>query len=194
MKLIEKIRNFVVPKKKFKVLIKSKFGLPTVRVCGVQLTDGGANATGQSQVGGPTGANQQQAAQNAAGNAGFATNLAGSGGANNFAQTFSPAFAPKLDQIEEIYVKNNKDAKDLIIGLNGVMTIGFGTANEKYEVIRISYSEMTLDLNIFIKIYSFTDGDKIIFAKDSKQKKECLNIINSMNISSVSVLDLVYFE
>jgi hypothetical protein len=194
MKLIEKIRNFVVPKKKFKVLIKSKFGLPTVRVCGVQLTDGGANAQGQSQTGFATGANQQQAAVTAAGSAGFATNLAGSGGANNFAQTFAPAFAPKMDLIEEIYVKNNKDAKDLIIGLNGVVTMGFGTANEQYEVIRISYSEMTLDLNTFIKIYSFSEGDKIIFAKDSKQKTQYLNIVKSMNISSISVVDLVYFE
>ena len=104
MQVIDKIRNFITPKKnKNKVLIKSKFGLPAVRVCGVVLADGGtATAGGSLQTGAAAGV----AATLAAGG----SNLAA--GANNLANTTLPTFMPKTDQIEEIYVLNNEDAKD----------------------------------------------------------------------------------
>lgn len=100
----------------------------------------------------------------------------------------------KFNEIEEIYVRNNEDAKDLITNISGVVTIDFGTVNEQYEVIRVSYDALSLDLNVLVKIYSFTSGDKAIFAKDEKQKNKFLDILNSMNISSISIIDLVHFE
>lgn len=185
MQVIDKIRNFITPKKnKNKVLIKSKFGLPAVRVCGVVLADGGtATAGGSLQTGAAAGV----AATLAAGG----SNLAA--GANNLANTTLPTFMPKTDQIEEIYVLNNEDAKDLIISLNGVITVGFGKANDQYDAIRIGYEISTLDLSALIKIYSFTSGNKIIFAKNSKQRNEYDNILKSKNFH-VDIIDLVNFE
>jgi hypothetical protein len=171
MRVIEKIRNMIAPKKKCKVLIKSKFGLPTVRICGTVLTD-----SGQTNQGGP--------------------GALGGGMGQSAAAFAGSAFAPKGvigDKIEDIYLGYNEEAKGLIINLNGIVTISLGTANEQYESIRVSYNAF-LDLNALIKIYSFTSGNKIIFAQDHKQKKEYSNILKSINVSSVSVLDLVYFE
>lgn len=99
----------------------------------------------------------------------------------------------KFNEIEEIFFKNNKDAKDLISNINGVAAISAGIANEQYEAIRISYDAISLDLNILIKIYSFTTGDKIIFNKDETQKNKFSDILNSMNIS-MDIIDLVNFE
>lgn len=98
-----------------------------------------------------------------------------------------------FNEIEEIYVKNNEDAKDLISKINGVVSISVGTANKLQEAIRVNYDALSLDLNIFIKIYSFTSGDKSVFVKDNKQKNKISDIAKSMNIS-IEIVDLVSFE
>jgi hypothetical protein len=185
MKVIEKIRHLIRKPKKGKILIKSKFGLPTVRVCGVVLVDN--SSTGADLGGDPSG--NPGAGLNAETSLGGDLALSGD---EQTTQTL-PAFREGNEKIEDIYLKNNDDAKDLILNLNGVITIGFGTANEQYEVIRVSYNSF-LDLNVLIKIYSFTSDNKIVFAQNSKQKKKYKDILDSMNIFSVSVDDLVHFE
>lgn len=99
----------------------------------------------------------------------------------------------KLSEIEEVYFRNNEDAKDLIAKINGVVTINVGKANEQYEAICVVYDALSLDLNMLLKIYSFTSGEKAIFAKDAKQKNKFADILKSMNIS-VDVIDLVDFK
>lgn len=98
-----------------------------------------------------------------------------------------------FNEIEETYVRNNEDAKDLIAKINGVVTINVGKANEQYEAICVVYDALSLDLNMLLKIYSFTSGEKAIFAKDAKQKNKFADILKSMNIS-VDVIDLVDFK
>lgn len=127
----------------------------------------------------------------------------GSGGFTGTSPTLV-AFLPKsktlsdassvsnFSEIEEIHLRNNKDAKDLIINMNGIVTIEDGMANEQFEAIRVTYSPLALDLSIIIKIYSFTSGDKAIFAKNS-QKNKLIDILNSNNIS-IDVIDLVDFK
>lgn len=98
----------------------------------------------------------------------------------------------KLDEIEEIYLKKNQDVKNLIISLGGVITIEDGIANEHYEAIRVTYSTLSLDLNIIIKIYSFTSGEKVIFTKDSQKNK--IKFILDHNNISIDIIDLIDFE
>lgn len=204
MKVIDKIRNFVKPKpkNKGKVLIRSKFGLPTVRVCGTVLVDNSAAAAAGTDFTSVTAAETQTVASSASlTNAGLSYDAATSSMSTGVSATQAVgstgpiAFIPKIgDKIENIHLKNNEDARELIVNLNGVVSIEFGKANEQYEAIRVSYSALSLDLNALIKIYSFTSGDKVIFAKDPEHKKKYLDILNSMNISSVDVSDLVRFE
>lgn len=131
--------------------------------------------------------------------------LSGSGSGGYTGGLTTPAFLDKnkyvtsdstspsrFSEIEELYLKNNTDAKDLIVNMNGVITIEDGMANEQYEAIRVTYSPLALDLNILLKIYSFTSGDKIIFAKDS-QKNKVIDYLNSNNIS-IDIIDLVDFK
>jgi hypothetical protein len=111
-----------------------------------------------------------------------------------------PAFLPKnladssskFSEIEEICLRNNKDAKDLIININGVITIEDGIANEQYEAIRIAYSPLILNLNFLIKIYSFTSGDRVVFAKDS-QKSKLANALKSIS-TPIEIIDLIDFK
>ena len=99
----------------------------------------------------------------------------------------------KFNEIEEIHVRNNEDAKDLIANINGVVTINVGTANKQYEAICVVYDALSLDLNMLLKIYSFTSGEKAIFVKDTKQKNKFADILKSMNIS-VDIIDLIDFK
>lgn len=203
MKVIDQIRNFVKPKpkNKGKVLIRSKFGLPTVRVCGTVLVDNSAAAAAGTDFTSVTAAETQTVASSASlADAGLSYDAATSSLSTGVSATQALSsggigFAPKIgDKIENIHLKNNEDARELIVNLNGVVSIEFGKVNEQYEAIRVSYSALSLDLNALIKIYSFTSGDKVIFAKDPENKKKYLDILNSMNISSVDVSDLVRFE
>jgi len=98
-----------------------------------------------------------------------------------------------FNEIEEIYLRNNEDAKDLIVNINGVVSMDVGTANNQYEVIRVSYDALSLNLNTLIKIYSFTSGDKSIFAKDDKQKNKFENVLKSIKIS-IEIIDLIDFD
>lgn len=166
MIVIDKINKFIKPKNK----IISKFK-PR---CGLSIGVNTMSASGNQTV-------------TAAGSTGFV----GTGDT-------LPAFMPKslasgFGEIEELYLKNNEDAKDLIVNLNGIITIEDGKANEQYEAIRITYGSLALDLNVLIKIYSFTSGDRTIFAKDS-QKNKLLDILSSNNISSINIVDFVSFE
>jgi hypothetical protein len=204
MKVIDKIsslrifgfRIFVNPKKnknKGRVLIKSKFGLPTFRVCGVVLVDTGT--TGGTNAGVST-SNAANSLANT--NASNATMPAQAGGfaqsGVQATQTYSQAFR-RSDEVTDIYLKENEDAKDLISSLNGIVSIRSGVANDRHEVICVTYNNF-LDLNMLMKIYSFTSGDKKIFAQNSKQKEKYLNILNSKNISStdIDIVDLISFE
>lgn len=152
-------------------MIKSKFGLSTFRILGAPGPIAGVD---DADAGTPITFRLKDSRK--------LTNPSESGGSLS-----------AFNEIEEIYVRNNEDAKDLIVKINGVVTINFGTANEQYEVIRINYDALSLDLNTLIKIYSFTSGDKAIFAKDDKQRNKISYILNSMNIS-IDVIDLVNFE
>jgi len=150
-------------------IIKSKFGLSTFKILGAPTTIASID--------------------------GFDPNLPL--GFRNKKEVVQPSesseLLSKFNEIEEIYLINNEDAKDLIVKINGVVAIELGTANEQYESIRVIYDALSLDLNILFKIYSFTSGDKIIFAKDEKQKNKVIDILHSMRIS-IDIVDLSKFE
>lgn len=153
-------------------MIKSKFGLSTFKILGAPNTLVGIDGV---DAGTPQAFRVRDTRK-----------LNGQPGESS--ESFS-----KFNEIEEIYVRNNEDAKDLIFKINGVVAINVGMANEQYEAIRVNYDDLSLDLNTLIKIYSFTSGDKAVFAKDDGQKNKISQILKSMNIS-IDVVDLVSFE
>jgi hypothetical protein len=177
MKLIDKISRFINFKNKGRILVKSRFGLSTLKACAGYLTD-----LASSNVDGGDGCPA----------IGFRRR-------DNMNKIYKQAIEKEessstfIEEIEEIYVRNNEDAKDLIVNINGIVTIDFGTVNEQYEAIRISYDSLVLDLSILIKIYSFTSGDKAIFAKDTNQKNKFKDILNSMNVF-IDIIDFVDFN
>lgn len=158
--------------KLMKKMIKSKFGLSTFRILGQPGPIAGVDDADRGTF--------------------ISYRLKDSRKINSLSESGGSLSA--FNEIEEIYVRSNEDAKDLIVNINGVVIIDIGTANKQYEVIRVSYDALSLDLNALIKIYSFTSGEKLIFVKDDKQKNKFLSILNSMNISSIDIIDLIGFE
>ena len=175
MKLIDKISKFINTKNKGKGKVLVKSNLPTFKVCAGYLTD--------------------LASSNVDGGAGCpAVTFRRRDNPGDLAQKArEKGSSSTFNEIEEIYLRNNEDAKDLILNLNGIVTIDFGIANQQYEVLRISYDALALDLSMLIKIYSFTSGNKGIFVKDANQKNKFTDILNSVNIS-IDIIDLVSFE
>lgn len=182
MKLIDKINKFIGIKNKGKVLIKAnenplviktKLGLPSMKICGGLL----------SQVGGIDGTLD------------FVPGTAFHESRKIDKATLEKnRLSSKFNEIEEIYFKSNEDSKELIASINGVVAIDFGVVNKQYKAFRVVYDSLVLDLNVLFKIYSFTSGEKAVFVKDDNQKNKISEVLNSLSVSSVEILDFVDFE
>lgn len=182
MKLIDKINKFIGVKNKGNVLIKAnenplvvktKLGLPSTKICAGLLTQVGGIDGSIDYVPGTAFHESRKIDKSTLEK-------------NGLSSTFN--------EIEEIYFKNNEDSRDLITSINGVVTMDFGVVNKQYEAFRVVYDALVLDLNILFKIYSFTSGKKAVFVKDDNQKNKISEILNSLNVSSIDVLDFVDFE
>ena len=186
MKILEKIYNFIGNKKhsagKVKVLIKSRFGLPSVRICGTALVDScalndcggfGMSIMNNEESDLVDNLNEQK------------TKKLNSKQTNNFNNLFF-----KIDGQEFKQILNNVD---------GIITTTFGLAlsnnhKNQCECLRIEYDQKKINVDELFKIYSSINFEnKEIFYQNEDEKKYFTKIKKSTN-SNVILSHLDYFE
>lgn len=212
MKLLKKITSLIGNRNKKKiVLIKSKFGLAAVRVCGAVLVDGGGSgqgggcSTGDSSgpcigamAGGPNGSCPCQGLYNTRGGDGPICPPDLGGGCTNFNGT-APVYWKNYgfnDNFSRILFKGHDvEYKESISNLDGLDSVFFGNVTIKNkndeDCMLVQFDIKIINPIILIKMYNFTlQETKQIFFKTEQEKKYYENLLNGSNI----VMPLVEFE
>jgi hypothetical protein len=204
MNIFSKLKN-LIPKlgnKKDVVIIKSKFGIPTVRVCSVVLVDSGTNPctlfSCSNDGSCPCFGTYDQGCP--------INNPFCPVGDNTQCPTFGVAVAFRDDLLESqknnnskiFFAGNSLDFKNSIISLNGIKTIVFGKVYMdlgEAECTCVEFDQNIIGPIPLIKIYQFVPGivDKKIFCDSRDQIKVYQELLNSSDIS-MPVLQFNYFE
>ena len=181
MNLLDKIKGLITKaKKNNSVLIKSKFGIPSVRVCGVVLVDNGSNFCPISD------ASQPCLASDGPGQpCTLAVNIG-----------FRPSDLPEKSQIKKksitkiFFGGNNLDFKSSIIEIAGVEKTIFGKVllvdQKEMECTYVEFDSNTINPLLLIKTYNFVvSEEKRIFCElqDQDQIKYYEDLLASADIS-----------
>lgn len=200
MKLLNKMKSLIYKKKNKQdlVLIKSKFGLPSMRVCGVVLVDSGSNpCTGLAC------SNDGSCPCDGTYNEGCPTD-------NPFCPVGDSSQCPTLavgvafidpdllkeqnseEKVSIFFAGNSVDFKEAVIILNGVDNVIFGQANLNGLNIKCTCVQFNLSLVSAVtltKIYYFMPiKDKKILCESPEQIKKYKDLLSSIKIEIPVVL------
>lgn len=187
MKILDKIYNFIKNKKnnnkKIKVLIKSRFGLPSVRICGTALVD--------------------SCALNDCG--GFGLTIM----KNEENEQEYDLMKKQTVEIKDPILKNNfnnlffrienQEFKQILNNIDGIITTTFGIAlsnnhKNQCECLRVEYNQEQLKIDELFKIYSSIKlKNKEVFYQNEDEKKYFTKIKNSIS-TDIVLSHLDYFE
>lgn len=176
MTVLEKIYNFVKPKKN-KVLVKSKLGLPSLRICSVVLVDACIAAC-------------------PAQNTGFVKSPKPSSDSEESTQNSPETPSKDSKESKNLYLRaSNQEVKNALL-LDGVESIIFVVATTdagKYQCIQIEYNK-GIGAEQIIKHYQNTNESiKEVLYRDEDERNCYKNILQAIS-SDIALVRLKSFE
>jgi|688.fasta_scaffold141580_3 hypothetical protein len=188
MNLLNKIKSLIPNRKNKKdlVLVKSKIGIPTVRVCGVVLVDSGTNpCTGQQcSNDGSCPCNAWYSPTCPIQNPCLTLGCANYGGV---AITYLDSPKPSEENQENIYFGGNSlEFKDSIVSLDGIHNVIFGKAvlsdDSATDCMCVKYNPNLVSSLVLIKIYNFIPAEEKKIICDSERIIDIEELLSSNEI------------